>query len=624
MRRHRSRRSGEFFWPAIVMKKWLNITPKGDEFSADEKDTESEFDEEDASSEKDSSGNDFSPYPISSLKATATPSTRFLQRLRRGKSETMRVQYIDTKELKILVGTWNVGGLLPPDNFDISEWLEEEQEADIYVLGFQEVVPLNAGNIFGAEDSSPIVKWEAIIRRTLNANKSKSKCKCYSAPASPSRAATSDDTSTIADVLLSPEKEVLSNSDMEVPPENSQVEANGDRLKSSNVYEGRSVSSRLGRTDLTWSEESFNQECQRSQSLAQLKRFYSSSGRIGGNGIDSFIDPDSQYVTSNPKFKRMYSLQIGLSWPEQPLDSETPELLPTVDSCEKTDAAEKSPSCLELLDDVSLPDLPSAKANRFREKYVRIVSKQMIGIYVSIWALRTLRRHINNIKVSPVGVGVMGYIGNKGSISVSMSIYQTSFCFVCTHLTSGEREGDALKRNSDVLEILRRTRFPSISGIEMPQTILEHDRAIWFGDLNYRLNLSHEKTHELISKEEWEELSYSDQLKKQLRKGCVFDGWSEGVIVFAPTYKYELNSSKYSGENVKAGEKKRTPAWCDRILYTGKGIRQMSYKRVENQLSDHRPVNSIFLAEVEVFSRKKLQRALTFTDKELEVEQLES
>ena len=46
-------------------------------------------------------------------------------------------------------------------------------------------------------------------------------------------------------------------------------------------------------------------------------------------------------------------------------------------------------------------------------RYVRIVSKQMVGIYVSVWVQRRLRRHINNLKVSPVGVGLMGYMGNK-------------------------------------------------------------------------------------------------------------------------------------------------------------------------------------------------------------------
>lgn len=67
----------------------------------------------------------------------------------------------------------------------------------------------------------------------------------------------------------------------------------------------------------------------------------------------------------------------------------------------------------------------------------------------------------------------------QGSISVSMSLHQTSFCFICSHLTSGQKEGDELRRNSDVMEILRKTRFPRVNhgmGDEnSPQTILEHE-----------------------------------------------------------------------------------------------------------------------------------------------------
>lgn len=51
------------------------------------------------------------------------------------------------------------------------------------------------------------------------------------------------------------------------------------------------------------------------------------------------------------------------------------------------------------------------------------------------------------------------------------------------------------------------------------------------------------------------------QLTNKLHSGKVFEGWKEGFINFPPTYKYELNSNKYIGENPKEGEKKRSPAW---------------------------------------------------------------
>lgn len=57
---------------------------------------------------------------------------------------------------------------------------------------------------------------------------------------------------------------------------------------------------------------------------------------------------------------------------------------------------------------------------------------------------------------------------------------------------------------------------------------------------------------------------------------------------------------------------------CDRILSYGKGIKLVSYRRTELMMSDHRPVSATYMVEVEVFSSKKLQRALTFTDAEIE------
>lgn len=51
------------------------------------------------------------------------------------------------------------------------------------------------------------------------------------------------------------------------------------------------------------------------------------------------------------------------------------------------------------------------------------------------------------------------------------------------------------------------------------------------------------------------------QLKQELKKGRAFDGWSEGVMNFSPTYKYESNSEKYVGEDPKT--RRRNPAWYE-------------------------------------------------------------
>jgi hypothetical protein len=37
---------------------------------------------------------------------------------------------------RIAVGSWNVAGMLPPDDIDLREWLDTSEPADIYVIGW--------------------------------------------------------------------------------------------------------------------------------------------------------------------------------------------------------------------------------------------------------------------------------------------------------------------------------------------------------------------------------------------------------------------------------------------------------------------------------------------------------
>ncbi|EPS63241.1 hypothetical protein M569_11545, partial [Genlisea aurea] len=292
------------------------------------------------------------------------------------------------KCFRVCAATWNVAGRVPPDDINLDDWLDIDDPAQIYVIGFQEVIPLNPGNIFGAEDSRPILKWESIIRKSFS----------------------------------------------RIPP------------------------------------------------AADFK---------------SFSDPPSP---------------SGFQMLESRLDDEEP-IRPLLESDASEDIIDRSmpsasPLKLHGLAFLSDADLECSVERRRRPRYVRIVSKQMVGVFITIWVCRSLRRYIRNLRVSTVGVGVMGYIGNKGSIAVSMSIHETPFCFICSHLASGEKEGDAVKRNSDVLEIHRRTHF----GIALPKTIYDHERIFWLGDLNYRIDLSYEETKELVSKKDWSKLLNKDQV----------------------------------------------------------------------------------------------------------------
>jgi type I inositol polyphosphate 5-phosphatase IP5P1/2 len=63
----------------------------------------------------------------------------------------------------------------------------------------------------------------------------------------------------------------------------------------------------------------------------------------------------------------------------------------------------------------------------------------------------------------------------QGSVSVSMSIHQTCFCFECCHLAAGEKDGDEQKRNAHVEAIHKRTVFNPVPRVSVPQRINDHE-----------------------------------------------------------------------------------------------------------------------------------------------------
>ncbi|KAL7611569.1 type IV inositol polyphosphate 5-phosphatase 7 isoform X1 [Lactuca sativa] len=343
-----------------------------------------------------------------------------------------------TNQLRIFVATWNVAGRSPAGSLavDLDEWLNVKESADIYVLGFQEIVPLKAKNVIGGEDLTEATSWNLLIGQILN-----DKCAC------------------------------------------------------------RWITPMI-------------------------------------NPVTSVVEEDEGEVNNCGRYKLM-------------------------------------------------------------------ASKKMVGVFISVWINTSLfnRYSISSVKVCAVACGIMGYLGNKGSVSVSMLIEGTSFCFIVAHLASGEKKGDEGRRNHQVSDIFKRTYFTRDDHCTpRPLTILGHDQIFWFGDLNYRLFLENDLARELIKKQDWIALQEFDQLRQELGDGGVFQGWREGNIKFAPTYKYSaFNSNWYSGTFPSlVGEKQRTPAWCDRILWYGKGVKQHSYFRSESKFSDHKPVSALFSTQIEV------------------------
>ncbi|KAH7654607.1 Inositol-polyphosphate 5-phosphatase protein, partial [Dioscorea alata] len=318
--------------------------------------------------------------------------------------------FSDTQAIRIFVATWNVGGKPPHKGLNLNDLLPSDDQSDVYVLGFQEIVPLNAGNVLVIEDNEPATKWLGLINKALNKSSS-----------------THDH--NVSKFFQKPSLKSVRRSLRTV---------NKRQLKSCNCTNSSEVERKLYYKDSCFG-------CQQA-TLGSHSIEYSSE--------DEAVESNSFIVSDN-----------------------------------------------------------------IHQRFCLIACKQMVGIFVNVWVRRDMAQHVSHLRISCVSRGIMGYLGNKGCISVSMCLYQTRFCFVCSHLASGEKEGDELRRNSDVIETLKNTQFPRIckaSSIRrMPDKILGHDRIIWLGDLNYRIALSYSETKKLLLDNNWDALFEKDQLKME-------------------------------------------------------------------------------------------------------------
>jgi hypothetical protein len=245
-----------------------------------------------------------------------------------------------------------------------------------------------------------------------------------------------------------------------------------------------------------------------------------------------------------------------------------------------------------------------------------VTSKNMVGLWITVFALREVRVHISKIQTSSLGRGVGGVLGNKGAVYARFNVKDTSICLVCAHFAAHREH--LQRRNEDFHAILNYKAFPGLldsAGLTeltnlsphsatamaneaakcgrmqeriaaMKRTLqsnripvspsmnakreslsnftsaLDHDIIIWIGDLNYRLlgGMENSRIYDIIDGKRSYVLLDMDQLNLEREKGTVFEGFHEGIVSFDPTYKYVPGSTV--GYN-----RERCPAWCDRVLW---------------------------------------------------------
>jgi len=246
--------------------------------------------------------------------------------------------------------------------------------------------------------------------------------------------------------------------------------------------------------------------------------------------------------------------------------------------------------------------------------YTELAVKYLVGLLVCVFVKAPHKPRVKYAFTDSVGVGVAGFMGNKGGVSIRLQFYDSTLCFICTHLAA-HRENVA-GRNADFANVFNKTSFDI--GHEAVQEVIrlgsmsqwamgtaavgvpDHDLVFWFGDLNYRVDESipTERVLELSKKNILEELIEHDQLNIERAAGRVFRDFEEGALDFQPTYKYQPGTDLYEE---RPDKKLRAPAWCDRILWLAQEpghVAQLNYTRSELNISDHKPVMSTFLVTV--------------------------
>ncbi|GAB7342794.1 hypothetical protein MBLNU457_g0929t2 [Dothideomycetes sp. NU457] len=256
------------------------------------------------------------------------------------------------------------------------------------------------------------------------------------------------------------------------------------------------------------------------------------------------------------------------------------------------------------------------------QNYSLLHTSSMVGLFSCIFVKSSLRSRISNVNTAEVKRGLNGLHGNKGALMIRMVLDDSSLCFINCHLAAGQTQ--TMNRNNDIASILESENLPPMAGQTETFTgggdgsmILDHEICILNGDLNYRIDaMTRDNVVRSVRDNNLTKLLDRDQLllSKKRNPGHRIRLFDEMPITFAPTYKYNVGTDDYD-----TSEKKRSPAWCDRILYRGIGrVKCADYRRWELRLSDHRPVSGQFKIRIKRVDPTKRETVWTKTGAEYE------
>uniref|UniRef100_A0A2N9EHA8 Inositol polyphosphate-related phosphatase domain-containing protein n=1 Tax=Fagus sylvatica TaxID=28930 RepID=A0A2N9EHA8_FAGSY len=274
--------------------------------------------------------------------------------------------------------------------------------------------------------------------------------------------------------------------------------------------------------------------------------------------------------------------------------------------------------------------------------FERVGSRQLAGLVIAVWVRNNLRAHVGDIDAAAVPCGFGRAIEavnrrnadfdhvyrtmtfsrptNLCNAAAGTVLYLFFFCslaFSMYLVWLVYRSGLPLvlsvaAGSSSAVQMLRSTNGIGAHTAEGMPELSDADLVIFLGDFNYRIDdISYDEARDFISQRCFDWLRERDQLRTEMEAGNVFQGMREAVIMFPPTYKFERNQAGLAGYD--SGEKKRIPAWCDRILYRDSRSALVSECSLECPVvssisryeacmdvtdSDHKPVRCIFTVDI--------------------------
>lgn len=255
--------------------------------------------------------------------------------------------------------------------------------------------------------------------------------------------------------------------------------------------------------------------------------------------------------------------------------------------------------------------------------YTELHTSSLIGLFSCIFIRTSERRHVSSDARHEVKCGMGGHYGNKGALLCRFILDSSSLCFVNCHLAAGQSQ--TAHRNNDVAAILESDGLPAEADLDVRTSryvgggdgsqILDHEICILNGDLNYRIDaLPRGVILKYINSNNLAALLKRDQLNvsRQRVAGFRLAPFTELPLTFRPTYKYDEGTDNYD-----TSDKKRSPAWCDRILFRAPAlggkprVQQLEYVRHEGvRYSDHRPVSGLFAITVKKVDDARRKKAL--------------